>query len=156
MDITIKNFKHLASLSEETLCFTATVCFHGKAVGSAENHGHGGSTSVRINDPKVADLLTRDEWERTIDELTFAELRKKETIKLENKIKKQLAKDIIFTKKGKEFKGRHFLFKNGNTTPELAKRCREKIAQMADADLILNDIPFYNAFELMVNEDFSE
>lgn len=156
MNITIKNFKHLASLSEETLCFTATVCLDGKAIGTAENHGHGGNTNVHIKDPAIASKHTTLEWESIVDKLTFAELNKKETVKLEKKIKKQLAKDIIFTKKGEEFKGRHFVFKNGNTTPELAKRCREKIAQMADADLILNDIPFFNAFELMVNDAPSE
>jgi hypothetical protein len=152
MNITIKNFKHLASLSEETLCFTATVCFNGKAVGSAENHGHGGSTFVHIKDDKVRDLLPISEWERTVDELTFAELRKKEDAKLSKSVKKQLERDIIFTRKGKEFEGRYFLFKKGNTTPELASSCRAKIALMRDVDLIVNDQPFEVAFKILVKD----
>lgn len=152
MNITIKNLKYLPSLSEETLCFTATVCFNGKAVGSAENHGHGGSTFVFIKNKKVADLLESNEWERVVDELTFAELNKKETVKLERSVKKQLERDIIFTRKGKDFEGKHFLFKKGNTTPELALACRAKIAKMNDADLIVNDQPFEVAFKILVNE----
>lgn len=152
MNITIKNFKHLASLSEETLCFTATVCLNGKAVGSAENHGHGGSTLVHIKDDKVRDLLPISEWERTVDELTFAELRKKEDAKLSKSVKKQLERDIIFTRKGKEFEGRYFLFKKGNTTPELASSCRAKIALMRDVDLIVNDQPFEVAFKILVKD----
>jgi hypothetical protein len=152
MNITIKNFKHLASLSEETLCFTATVCFNGKAVGSAENHGHGGSTFIHIKDKKVADLLPSSEWERTVDELTFAELRKKEDAKLTKSIKKQLERDILFTRKGKEFEGRYFVFKKGNTSPELAKTCRAKIALMPEADLILNDQPIEVALKYLVKD----
>jgi hypothetical protein len=152
MNITLKNFKHMSSLSEETLCFTANVCFNGKAVGSAENHGHGGSTFVHIKDKKVADLLTSSEWERTVDELTFAELRKKEDAKLTKNVTKQLERDILFTKKGKGFEGRYFVFKKGNTSPETAKACRAKIALMPDADLILNDQPLDVAFKFMVKD----
>lgn len=151
-NITIKNFKHLASLSEETLCFTATVCLNGKAIGSAENHGHGGPTSVHIKDKNIYDLLTSSDWEKTVDELTFAELRKKEDAKFEKKIKKQLERDIIFTRKGEEFKGRHFIFKKGNTTPELASACRAKIAKMDNVDLILNDQPLDVAIKFIVND----
>lgn len=151
-NITIKNFKHLASLSEETLCFTATVCLNGKAVGSAENHGHGGPTSVHIKDKNIYDLLTSSDWEKTVDELTFRELEKKETAKLEKQVKKQLERDFIFTRKGEEFKGRYFLFKKGNTTPELASSCRAKVAKMDDLDVIVNDQPFEVAFKILVKD----
>lgn len=151
MKITLKNFKHLASLSEETLCFTATVCVDGKAIGTASNHGHGGSTTVHIADPKVREAHDSLEWEKLVDEATFAELRKKDMARLTKSVQKQLARDIIFTKKGEEFKGRHFVFKKCNTNPELAKQVRARIASMPDADLILNDQPIEVAMSFLVS-----
>lgn len=152
MKITLKNFKHLARLSEETLCFTATVCIDGEKAGFASNHGHGGCTIVNITDPELRKAYDFDKWSEIVDELTFAELRKKDEARLRKSVEKQLATDIIFTKKGEDFKGRHFVFKKGNTTPELAKAIRAKIASMPDADLILNDQPFEVAFSFLVKE----
>lgn len=152
MNITIKNFKHMASLSEETLCFTAKVCVDGKVVGEALNHGHGGNTNVYIKDEAVARLKSMVEWETIVDELSFKELEKKETIKLTKSIKKQLERDILFTRKGNEFEGRYFVFKKGNTTPQLATACRAKLAVMPEVDLILNDQPFEVAFKYLVKD----
>ncbi len=152
MKITLKNFKHLARLSEETLCFTATVCIDGDKAGFASNHGHGGFTIVNITDPELRKAHSDEKWSDIVDELTFAELRKKDEVRLRKAVEKQLATDIIFTKKGEDFKGRHFVFKKGNTTPELAKAVRTKIATMPDADLILNDQPFEVAFSFLVKE----
>lgn len=152
MNITLKNFKHLATMSEETLCFTAKVCVDGKVVGEALNHGHGGSTIVRINDQAVAGMKSMVDWETIVDELSFKELEKKEMVKLTKSVKKQLERDILFTRKGKEFEGRYFVFKKGNTSPELAKACRAKIALMPEADLILNDQPIEVAFKYLVKD----
>jgi hypothetical protein len=142
----------MASLSEETLCFTAKVCVDGKVVGEALNHGHGGNTNVYIKDQAVSGMKSMVDWENIVDELCFKELEKKETVKLTKSIKKRLAKDIIFTKKGEDFKGRYFVFKKGNTTPEIAKAVRTQIASMPDADLILNDQPFEVAFKYLVKD----
>jgi hypothetical protein len=152
MKITLKNFKHLARLSEETLCFTATVCIDGDKAGFASNHGHGGCTIVNITDPELRKAHSDEKWSDIVDELTFAELRKKDEVRLRKSVEKQLAKDIIFTKKGEEFKGRHFVFKNGNTSPELAQRVRAKISSMPDADLILNDQPLELTLTLLIKE----
>lgn len=153
MNITLKNFKHLARLSEETLCFTATVCIDGKKAGFASNHGHGGYTIVNITDPELRKTHSDEKWSDIVDELTFAELRKKDEARLRKAVEKQLATDIIFTKKGEDFKGRHFVFKKGNTTPDIAKAVRTKIALMPDADLILNDQPFEVAFSYLVKAE---
>lgn len=142
----------MPSLSEETLCFTAKVCIDGKVVGNASNHGHGGCTTVSIENPIIRGMHSMSEWETIVDELTFKELKKKEDAKLTKSIQKQLARDIIFTRKGDEFNGRHFLFEKGNTTPQLATACRAKLAQMADLDLILNDQPMDIVFKIMVND----
>jgi hypothetical protein len=65
--ISFKKFKHMASLSEETECFTADVMWNGKVVAYASNCGHGGSTNIHFTDPvarvamtnAVADALTK-------------------------------------------------------------------------------------------------
>lgn len=46
--LTVKNVKHYESLSEETNCFTASVYYSGKHVGTAKNNGQGGMTHVWI------------------------------------------------------------------------------------------------------------
>lgn len=42
LNITLKNFKYSASLSEETEAFTAVVCINGEPAFEASNHGTGG------------------------------------------------------------------------------------------------------------------
>lgn len=42
MKIELKNIKHMASLSEETLCYNASLYVDGKKIGQVSNHGHGG------------------------------------------------------------------------------------------------------------------
>jgi hypothetical protein len=149
-EITIKNFAHQARLSEETLCFTATVCIDGKPAGFAFNRGCGGETIVNITDLEQRKLHDDEKWSELIDALTYKALERKENARIYKSIEKKLARDIIFTRKGDEFKGRHFVFKKGNTTPELAKAVRAKIASLPDADLILNDQPIEVAFSFLV------
>ena len=150
MKITLKNFKHLARLSEETLCFTATVCIDGDKAGFASNHGHGSCTIVNITDPELRKAHSDEKWSDIVDELTFAELRKKDEVRLRKAVVNQLARDIVFTRKGEDFKGRHFVFKKANLDPAVAQRVRAKIASMPDADLILNDQPLEVAFSFLV------
>jgi len=45
--IGLKDVKVNSELSEESLCFTATVCFDGETVGSAKNLGTGGQTRLQ-------------------------------------------------------------------------------------------------------------
>ena len=152
MKITLKQFKPTHRLSEETLHFTAVVCVDGEKVGFASNHGHGGCTIVNITDPAIRKLHDDEKWSELVDALTFEILREKDDARLTKRIEKQLTKDIIFTRKGEEFKGRHFVFKNGNASPELAQRVRAKIALIPDADLILNDQPLAVALTFLVKE----
>ena len=44
--LTLKSFKTVRWMSEETICFTATVLLDGKVVGTASNEGHGGCTFI--------------------------------------------------------------------------------------------------------------
>lgn len=48
MKIEVRGVKVYKSLSEETLCFQASIYLDGKKVGEAENRGTGGNTNVLI------------------------------------------------------------------------------------------------------------
>jgi hypothetical protein len=62
--ITLKSFKTVKWMSEETTCFTATVLLDGKTIGEASNEGHGGSTFVRYVSPAARDIA--DQFSNTI------------------------------------------------------------------------------------------
>lgn len=47
MNITLKSLKVNKAMSEETLCFSATICVDGKPVLDTYNHGHGGGDEYR-------------------------------------------------------------------------------------------------------------
>jgi len=48
MKIELKNFKHSAFASEETLCYEAKIYVDGKLFGEAKNHGRGGCTNIWV------------------------------------------------------------------------------------------------------------
>ena len=62
--LTVKNYKHLEALSEETDCFTATLYLDGKRIGTAQNHGHGGETTYDFPSPAARDAFNAyaQEW----------------------------------------------------------------------------------------------
>lgn len=63
MKITLKNLKHMASLSQETHAFTATIYVDGKAAFQAMNNGHGGENSYNtIKGYKGPSTKEVDEW----------------------------------------------------------------------------------------------
>lgn len=148
-NIELKSFKHFKAFSEETIAFTAKLAINGKVVGHADNRGQGGSTNASLS-TDCGIKVDYSELSDLVDDLVSKELVKKETEKLTKKIKKQLAKDIVFTRRGYEYKGRFFVFKNGNKDPETAKRVRDKIAKEGIVDKILNDLPIEEALEVMV------
>ena len=66
--LTLKSFKTVKWMSEETICFTATVVLDGKVIGTASNEGHGGCTFIRY----VSDIAEQDAlaFAKSIDPLT--------------------------------------------------------------------------------------
>lgn len=60
--LAVKNVKHAKFMSEETLCFTASVYFNGKKVGTAENRGQGGNTMIFPDSGKSDQLTQAEEW----------------------------------------------------------------------------------------------
>jgi len=53
MSITLKAVKIHNDLSEETICFSASLYFNGKSAGTASNRGCGGSNSYHYNSPEI-------------------------------------------------------------------------------------------------------
>lgn len=53
MKIELKNIKVMNSLSEETVCFSASIYVDGKKAGQASNRGHGGNTDYRFTDREL-------------------------------------------------------------------------------------------------------
>lgn len=49
MKITLKNLKVAKFMSQETLCYQATIYVDDKKAGTAENEGHGGCSHARLN-----------------------------------------------------------------------------------------------------------
>lgn len=52
LNLTLRNIKHLASMSEETYCYSATVYLNGHPVCTVGNSGHGGPDEQRWLEPK--------------------------------------------------------------------------------------------------------
>jgi hypothetical protein len=46
MRLTVKNYKKVEWMSEETECFTASLYLDGKRIGTAQNDGHGGPDNL--------------------------------------------------------------------------------------------------------------
>ncbi len=60
MNITLKNVKIHPDMSEETNCFSATICLDGKAVGEVKNDGRGGCNSYYWGDRDASKRI--NEW----------------------------------------------------------------------------------------------
>ena len=116
--LTLKSFKTVKWMSEETTCFTATVLIDGKPIGEASNEGHGGSTFVRFFSP-AAEAVSENYaksispadvkgWEFLADKgFAFADLvdiivgreeEKKETARIVAKVRKNAIKNAQFLK----------------------------------------------------------
>lgn len=83
MAITVKNVKIHDELSEETLCFSASVYFNGKRVGTATNRGHGGCNDYdwldfeqgkKVHEWANTQKYTYTNWEGEEAEVTFEKL----------------------------------------------------------------------------------
>ena len=113
MKIEVKNVKYMASMSEETLCYTATVYADGKKFATASNRGFGGETDIDYDhSQKAVYFAARDyvatlpdavtEWggyeqslESFVDDLVADWLTMRE-------LKSKLKKKWLFTVKGKD------------------------------------------------------
>jgi hypothetical protein len=116
--LTLKSFKTVKWMSEETTCFTATVLLGGKVIGEANNDGHGGSTFVRFVSPSAE--ATADEFSNTIcpgdvkgwefmagkhfsvdelvDIIVEREMQKKDTARIVAKVRREAIKKAHYLK----------------------------------------------------------
>ena len=144
--VTLKLFKHIASMSEETLCFTAAVYVNDKLVGYAENRGHGGCTHIRAVDPIVLHLATIvDEVDRLADEL----VNEKQIEKLRKKTEKTLDTTIVFSRLGDK-EGSFRVLKHKFTNHNDTRNAAIQFAQRDPSARVLNLMPFEEAFKLLV------
>lgn len=160
--LTLKSFKTVKWMSEETTCFTAIVLIDGKPIGEASNEGHGGSTFVRFISPaaeavsenfaKSVSPIDVKGWEFLADKgFAFADLvdiivgreeEKKETARIVAKVRKNAIKNAHYLKTTTQ-KGFVSCFKgvtdlNRDKAVAQAKSHPEfktMVADMSDADI---------------------
>ena len=63
--LTLKSFKTVKWMSEETVCFTASVLIDGKLIGEASNEGHGGCTFLHFVSPAAE--ATAEQFAKSIN-----------------------------------------------------------------------------------------
>lgn len=131
--LTFKSFKTVRWMSEETICFTASLFLEGDKIGEASNEGKGGCTHIRFTDglaeakleafAKSLNPADFKGWEfRTegfdvtdlVDILVEAEDKKQHNKKTLNKVKKACVENVIFTKAGEDPKAGFRLLKCGS------------------------------------------
>ena len=109
--LTLKSFKTVKWMSEETVCFTATVLIDGKVIGTASNEGHGGCTFLHFVSPAaevIAEQFAKSispadvkGWEFladkgfTIDCIVDIAVQNEETKKETSRIVSKVRKDAI-------------------------------------------------------------
>ena len=163
--LTLKSFKTVGWMSEETVCFTAIVLLDGKVIGEAANEGHGGCTFVHYTS-KVTEA-TADAFAKSISPLdvkgwdfladkgfTFdclvditvqAESEKKGTEKLIKKMKKAGIELLAYITKDDKH-GQYRAFKKGRVTADNAKSLADAVkvkpefkcflSEMTDAEIL--------------------
>lgn len=82
--IQLKNLKIIDSMSEETVCFTATVYKDGKRIGTAKNEGHGGPTTVFLDSGGIGD----EDLEDAVDVEVYAADKKRQLDKIHRKLRR--------------------------------------------------------------------
>ena len=141
--ITIKSFKTVKWMSEETICFTASVLIDGKVIGEASNEGHGGCTFVRfIGDARQTWDSHSDVIADHVDTLADAEVNKKEIARIVAKIRRDAIKKAQYlkttTQKGFVAGFKNITDLNRAKAVETAKASpdfKTMVADMTDADI---------------------
>jgi hypothetical protein len=135
--LTLKSFKTVRWMSEETICFTASLFLEGKMIGQASNEGKGGCTFIHYVSPQSKATLEAfakslnpadfKGWEfRTegfdvtdlVDILVEQEDKKKHNEKIVKKVKKDCMDKVIFLKSGADPKLGYSLLKCGSANIE--------------------------------------
>lgn len=151
MKITLKNVKIIAALSEETLCYSATVYVDGRRAFIATNHGHGGSDDYRPIDAEGAELLRAAEaYAESLPSLVF------DGIEIENNLELLISELLETAEKERataRLLARATIVKDGTQwrkysapySPALADRIKRE----RPSAIILNAIPLSEAAAML-------
>lgn len=160
LNITLKSFKHIKSMSQETLCFTATVCLDGKPIGYASNIGQGGCTCINLNDagranPAVVAANDLSELKDgsligLVDKEAFAWEQAAEDARLRKRVAKDLATTVLFTRRGDTIGTIRTLKVKHKTAAETIAFAKGFLERSTDVECVFNLLPFEEAFNRMV------
>lgn len=159
--LSLKGYKSVSWMSEETVCFTATVLIDGKIVGEANNEGHGGSTWIRFSSPaaesyanEFAKAANAADFGWPCDEMKPSDLvdilvekidRQKQEEKIVKKIRTKASKEMHWVKTGSP-KGEYYSLKkplaSGHPAEKLAALVKAKpdfkafVTDLTDAEIL--------------------
>jgi len=161
MKIELKNFKHAAFASEETLCFTASVYVDGKRLFEASNSGKGEANHLEpVNGSDWDDIRRVQDW-----------VAKQPKIKLDNNLETSVDLDFYISHLGYREVGRrhlkslfrkHIVIFDPNDAPGNLKQisCSQKpditdnrriqLEQTYPGCLIMNDLDIERALDLYI------
>lgn len=143
--ISIKNLKHMPSMSEETYCFTCSVLLDGKKTWEAKNNGQGEQTRLYYLKPTtergeehdtsaIADIV-----DKCVEDAILAKQKQKDLAAVANKLKKQLC----FRVKGQRPDAYYHIRTATPNDPEV----RKKVFGKHDIELVINDLPVEEAIK---------
>jgi hypothetical protein len=152
LNITLKAFKHIKTMSRETLCFTATVCLDGKVIAHAENQGHGGCTYIWLTDLGKADPAVANcgSLASLVDAQAYALEQAAEDARLRKRVAKDLATTVMFTRRGDAVGGCRVLKQKYATPAETIAAAKDFAARQPDVECVFNLLPFEQAFARLV------
>ena len=160
MNITLRNIKHFAAMSEETYCFTADIWIDGVKVGDARNEGHGGPTMIHPRElearidayaktlpPSPVPGLVEDDGVTPVTIEQNAEIIVGDLVTqwlIEKDVKRALSRKVCFLKNGKP--GIFTLaFKGKDISTGVALLQKPENLTRFDVRCILNVMPFEGA-----------
>jgi hypothetical protein len=147
--ITLVGLKHIASMSEETNCFTTRLAVDDIIIGEAMNRGTGGCTCVYLNEKgrAIPDLIAADalsEFEEgslqsIIDRLVDAAINAKAHAKFIAKVRKQGVECLAYVTKDAP-KGSYRSFKKGLINDLNRADCVARITAKPDFHKFTNEM----------------
>lgn len=153
---TLKAFKSVKWMSEETLCFTAKLCLAGKVIAEANNDGHGGCTFVRFISKEAEEsfnaLNTGMSAEEIVDALSYHEENKKAFKSTLKRVRKDSLDGLVFLAGNRNDK----LIEGWRTyrTTDLEK-AKVAMIEKYESIIVLNDLPDETLIE-MIKESMEE
>jgi len=142
MTMTLKNLKVHQDMSEETTCFSASIYWKGKRVGTAMNHGHGGCNQYSWTDHEAgreleawadAQELYYTNYEGEETEVTFEKLdhlvdEEIQSVEADRWMKRQTKRHILLRLEGDE-EGAFRTYPNQGRPEKVAELIREKFGE---------------------------